>query len=81
MFSDNENPARKFPPDKTATAATPAPETINPTGQTEENAPAAVKSQDTNVAALPLGSQPLSRFPLPNQLRRQTALRRWNIPT
>jgi small subunit ribosomal protein S1 len=57
MFSDNENPGAEVSAGQTATAATPAPETINPTGQTEETLPAAVKSQDTNVAA-PASGEP-----------------------
>src|SRR5882672_4207051 len=39
MFSDNENPGAEVPAGKTATAATPAPETINLNGQTEETLP------------------------------------------
>ncbi len=57
MFSDNENPDAEVSAGQTATAATPAPQTINPTGQTEETLPAAVEAQDTAVAA-PASGEP-----------------------
>jgi small subunit ribosomal protein S1 len=55
MFSDNENPGAEGSAGKTATAATPAPETINLNGQTEETLPAAVEAQDTSV---PVSGEP-----------------------
>jgi len=55
MFSDNENPGADGFAGKTATAATPAPETINLNGQTEETLPAAVEAQDTSV---PVSGEP-----------------------
>ncbi len=57
MFSDNETPGAEVSAGQTATAATSAPETINPTGQTEEPHPAAVEAQDTAVAA-PASGEP-----------------------
>jgi small subunit ribosomal protein S1 len=51
MFSDNENPGTEISAGQTATAATTAPEAINPTVQTEETAPAGVKALDVSVAA------------------------------
>ena len=55
MFSDNENPGADGFAGKTATAATPAPETINLNGQTEETLPAAVEAHDT---AVPISGEP-----------------------
>jgi small subunit ribosomal protein S1 len=51
MFSDNENPGTEISAGQTATAATTAPEAINPTVQTEETALAGVKALDVSVAA------------------------------
>ncbi len=50
MFSDNENPGTEISAGQTATAATPAPETITSTVQTEEKIPAAVEAQDATIA-------------------------------
>jgi small subunit ribosomal protein S1 len=50
MFSDNENPGTEISAGQTATAATPAPETITSTVQTEEKIPAAVEVQDATIA-------------------------------
>ncbi len=50
MFSDNENPGMEISAGQTATAATPAPETITSTVQTEEKIPAAVEAQDATIA-------------------------------
>jgi small subunit ribosomal protein S1 len=44
MFSDNENPGVELSAGQTATAATPAPELITPTEQTESSIPAAAET-------------------------------------
>ncbi len=57
MFSDNENPGVETSAGQSASAATPAPETITPTVQTEETLPAAAEAQDASVSA-PVVAEP-----------------------
>ncbi len=57
MFSDNENPGVETSAGQSASAATPAPETITPTVQTEETLPAAAEAQDPSVSA-PVVAEP-----------------------
>src|SRR6202051_4629481 len=57
MFSDNENPGAEVSAGQSATAATPAPETITSTVQTEEKIRTAVEAQVTAVAP-PAAAEP-----------------------
>src|SRR5260370_3407497 len=57
MFSDNEHPGAETTDGKSATAASPAPETIIPTVQTEETLPAAAEAQEASVSA-PVVAEP-----------------------
>src|SRR5258708_21351141 len=50
MFSNNETPGSEISAEQTATAATPAPEAMTSTVQTEEKIPTAVEAQDATLA-------------------------------
>src|SRR6266436_1490599 len=78
-FPTTKTPTRKFPPDKP----------LPPPHQRRKQSIQLYRRKKRFRRrwkhkirlCLSLASQPLSRFPLPNLLRRQTALRRWSIPT
>src|SRR6266576_408056 len=57
MFSDNENPGAEVTAGQSATAVTPAGETITPTVQTEEALPTSTEAQDATVGA-PVSAEP-----------------------